>query len=273
MDWTSAYDNSAAVKGSAEFFQTWTAAAEAFRADCLATDSATLDIAYGEDVRQKFDLFRPRGVDPIGLLVHVHGGYWMRTDKSVWSHFATGALARGLAVAMPSYRLCPDVSIATITADVSAAITQAASHIAGPIVLSGHSAGGHLVTRQLCRNAPLGEETALRIRAAASISGLHDLRPLIKTPLNDTLQLSVPTARAESPALLEPRPEASLYAWVGADELPELRRQTALLSTIWHGQLAHTQATEIENTHHFDVIDSLCNADSPILDHLVKHLD
>jgi arylformamidase len=49
-----------------------------------------------------------------GLVVFVHGGYWKAFDKSVWSHLASGPLAHGYAVAVPSYTLCPDNSISEL---------------------------------------------------------------------------------------------------------------------------------------------------------------
>ena len=108
-----------------------------------------LDISYGQSLRQRFDLFLPEN-PPKGLFVFVHGGYWLRFDKSDWSHFAQGPLAHGWAVAMPSYDLCPSVSIAQITRQISQAIMQSAARIAGPLILAGHSAGGHLVARMAC---------------------------------------------------------------------------------------------------------------------------
>ncbi|MEM7376921.1 MAG: alpha/beta hydrolase [Pseudomonadota bacterium] len=273
MDWDTAYDNSAAVAGSAAFFDRWTEDAAVFRALCTGDRRAVLDIPYGDHPRQRVDLFYPTSATPRGLLFHVHGGYWMRTDKSVWSHCAQGALEHGLAVAVPSYRLCPEVSIASITADVASALTLAAERVDGTVLLSGHSAGGHLVSRLLCCNVALPHATAERIAAALSISGLHDLRPLIHTPLNPTLQLSVPTARAESPALLEPRAHTHLHAWVGADELPEFRRQARLLPLIWAGQLAQATHWEVPGAHHFNVIDGLMRPDSAMLSTLVQHLD
>ncbi len=269
MNWQYAYDNSHAVTDSAALIER--AAQRATETRQRHQASAQLDLAYGEHPRQRLDLFLPRTQSARALLVHVHGGYWMRTDKSNWSHCVEGALAQGLAVAVPSYRLCPEVSIASISADVASAIAFAAAKVRGTIVLSGHSAGGHLVARQLCQDSTVSPDIRKRIRAALSISGLHDLRPLIKTPLNTTLQLSQPTARAESPALLDPLPEAVLYAWVGANELPELRRQTQLIGSMWFGLASATSTREVSDQHHFDIIDALEDPDSAMLNTLLAH--
>ena len=48
-------------------------------------------------------------------VVFVHGGYWMKFDRSYWSHFSEGLTARGWAVAMPSYTLAPEARIGSMT--------------------------------------------------------------------------------------------------------------------------------------------------------------
>ena len=68
----------------------------------------------GTAPRNRFDLFLPEDA-PKGLVVFVHGGYWVRFDKSYWSHLARGSVEHGYAVAMPSYTLCPQTRISGIT--------------------------------------------------------------------------------------------------------------------------------------------------------------
>ena len=166
------YANAPFIPGAEGFIERWKSQAAAFRADMLARDAAQLDIAYGQSERQRFDLFLPEN-PPKGLFVFVHGGYWLRFDKSDWSHFAQGPLAHGWAVAMPSYDLCPRVSIAQITRQISQAIVQSAARIAGPLILAGHSAGGHLVARMACADG-LPQVLHERIKRVLAISPLAD---------------------------------------------------------------------------------------------------
>jgi arylformamidase len=260
-DWDDAYANGAYIFGAAEYPPKWEAAAADFRAKLGAL--AKVDLPYGGGHREHFDLFRPEGKAK-GLCVFVHGGYWRAFDKSLWSHLAAGPLARGWAVAMPSYTLAPTARISAITNEVGVAITAAAAMISGPIRLTGHSAGGHLVTRMLCENAPLSGDVAARIENTVSISGVHDLRPLLQTALNDELHLDAEEAAAESPALLAPRRGARLTCWVGADERPEFIRQNALLANVWTGLGAETACVNDGGKHHFDVIDGLSDPSSPL---------
>lgn len=258
-DWDDAYANAPNIPGGARWPDLWVAPAKAFR----QAARGEVDLPYGEHPRARFDLFRPDG-DPRGVFVFIHGGFWMKLDKSYWSHLAAAALARGFAAAIPSYPLCPEARIRDIAAMAGAAVKAAAARFAGPILLAGHSAGGHLVTRMLCEDAPLPPQTAARIARAASISGLHDLRPLMRCAMNATLRLDAEEARVESPALRDPATGASLLCWVGADERPEFIRQNALLANIWRGAGLATAAVEEPQRHHFDVVDGLADPNSAL---------
>ncbi|MEM9012135.1 MAG: alpha/beta hydrolase [Pseudomonadota bacterium] len=258
-DWDDAYANGAHIADAGTYPPRWAAAAAAFRAGL--GDRAELDQPYGPGPRHRFDLFHPDGATR-GVLIFVHGGYWRAFDKGSWSHLAAGPLARGYAVAMPSYTLCPEVRIGEITGEIAAAFETIAARVAGPIALAGHSAGGHLVCRMASTDIALPGELWARVRSATSISGVHDLRPLLRTAMSDDLRLDAEEAAAESPALATPRDSLRLHAWVGAEERPEFRRQSALIANIWSGFPVETALTETPDRHHFDVIDDLAEAGS-----------
>ena len=257
-DWDDAYANMAHVPGAAELPAQWQKDAAAYRESGVTVQQ---DIPYGDDARQKLDIVMPDGA-PKGLAVFVHGGYWMKFDKSHWTHFAEGARASGWAVALPGYTLAPQARIAGITDEIRRAIICAATHIDGPIRLAGHSAGGHLVSRMVCSDITL--PCADRIDHVLSISGVHDLRPLMRTEMYKTLNLDLAEARAESPALLEPRDGANVTAWVGGAERPEFIRQTELLALTWHGFEVDISTVVAPTLNHFTVIDGLKDADSTL---------
>lgn len=262
-DWDNAYANGANIAGGERWPGLWVDPATAFRTARVAAGRAELDIAYGPAERNQLDLFLPDG-EAKGLVVFIHGGFWLRLDKSFWSHLATGPLANGYAVAMPSYTLCPDIRISGIVREIGAAVEKAASMVEGPIRLTGHSAGGHLATRMITATSPLPEAVRSRIVNTVSISGVHDLRPMMATAMNGDLKIDAAEAMAESPALLVPMDGARVTCWVGAAERAEFRRQNALLANIWTGLGAATDAVEEPDRHHFDVIDGLAQADHPL---------
>lgn len=260
IDWDDAYENGGHIAGGAEFIPAWESLAAAFR----QAINHEPDIVYGESPREIYDLFAPPGVSN-GLFVFVHGGYWQRFDKSYWSHLAQGALARGWTVIMPSYPLCPDVSIAQIEQMIASAIRHAAERVSGPLILTGHSAGGHLVTRMACEDSPLEPTVQQRVQHYMPISGLFDLRPLINTRLNAALQLSLRSAGDASPALKTPAAGTKITAWVGASERAEFLRQNALICNVWRGLGSWTRCEEEPDRHHFDIIDGLIDPDSPLM--------
>jgi arylformamidase len=262
-DWDGAYANSANIAGGDRWPAAWLQAAQACRDRLSAAGRSKLDIPYGPGPRNRLDLFLPEAT-PKGLMVFVHGGFWMAFDQRAWSHLAAGAVDHGYAVAVTTYTLCPDVRISEIVREVGAAVGHAAERIDGPIALAGHSAGGHLVSRMVCASTPLPEAVRRRIRNVVSISGLHDLRPLMKTKMNATLRIDEAEALTESPALLRPMADARITCWAGGGERPEFLRQNALLANIWAGLGAATAEVVEPDRHHFNVIDGLADARHPL---------
>ncbi len=262
-DFDDAYANGAHIAGAADYPPRWAAKAEAFRAGRLSEHRAEIDIPYGESPRQMFDLFLPAD-HAKGLAVFVHGGYWKAFGKSDWSHLAAGALDNGWAVALPGYTLAPQARITEIGREIAAAITALAERIEGPIRLSGHSAGGHLVTRMICEGTSLAPHIPSRIEHVLSISGVHDLRPIRRTAMNEILHIDDAEAMAESPALLAPVVSCPVTCFVGANERPEFVRQTHLLASIWTGLGAEIRSIEAPHKHHFDVIDGLEDTNHPL---------
>ena len=262
MDYDLAYANADFIPNAMAYPGRW--AREAAETRAARKDLARLGLSYGESPREALDLFLPEG-PPEGLVVFVHGGYWHLFDRSDWSGFARGALARGWAVALPSYTLAPGARIGTITRQIARAVARAADDVAGPVVLTGHSAGGHLVARMNCADVPLPAALAARLRRIVPISPLGDLRPLTRTGLNATLRLDPAEATAESPALATDRRGIETLVWVGAEERPAFLDQALGLAGAWPEARLHIAP----GRHHFDVIDELTQPESPLVSALL----
>jgi len=267
IDWDDAFDNSGYVKGSDKLQEIWGRNAKNARASL----DSQLDIPYGPGPREKLDLFLPDD-SPRGLVVLVHGGYWIRFDKSYSSHMAQGAVAQGWAVAVTSYPLAPDVRISEITDAVGRSISHAARLVDGPLRLIGHSAGGHLVSRMVSATSPLLDQLKLRLQKVVSVSGVHDLRPLLQTKLNDSLRLDPDEADRESPALLEPLLNIPITFWVGDQERPEFLRQTRLIAEAWELKNADVHSKYHPGQNHFSVIEALSQPGSPLTLELLRCL-
>jgi arylformamidase len=92
----------------------------------------------------------------------------------------------------------------------------------------------------------------------------------MRTAMNETLRIDDWEALAESPALLRPVEGTRLTAWVGAAERAEFVRQNALIANIWRGLGAATEEVAEPDRHHFNVIDGLVEADSPLTRRLLR---
>ena len=107
--------------------------------------SVEKNIAYGDHERQQFDFYTATDSDDSKpLLVFVHGGGWTRGDKKMYKFVAEGLTSEGYDVALPNYRLYPEVNFPAFLDDTANAI--AAIHRKHPsryLVLIGHSAGAY----------------------------------------------------------------------------------------------------------------------------------
>jgi arylformamidase len=253
MDFDRAYANGPFIPDADAFPPRWEREAAAFREGQGAR--AQLGVAYGEGGRQQLDLFWPAAT-PLGLLAFVHGGYWLKFGRESWSHLAAGVLARGWACAIPSYTLAPDARIREMTAEIVRAVEVAARLVPGSVVITGHSAGGHLSARLGCTDVSIDAP----IRRVIPISPLADLEPIALTKMNEMLRLDAAEIEAESPARKTLRAGVAAHVFVGAEERPAFLYQARLLSEAWR-----CPWTPTAGRHHFDVIEALADPASPLI--------
>ena len=260
MDYDRAYANGLYIPGAEAYPARWARDAAEFRAKLGQRTRAA--IPYGPEPRNHLDLFLPDAA-PQGLMVFIHGGYWLRFDRAMWSHLAAGAVARGWACAMPSYTLAPEARISAMTQEITNAVKVAAGLVAGPVVVTGHSAGGHLSARMGCIDVSL----APSVSRVVPISPLADLEPISRTAMNADLRLDPAEIDGESPARLSLRPGVAAHVWVGAQERPVFLWQARLLSEVWS-----CPWTPETGKHHFDVIDGLMDPTSALMSACLDNL-
>jgi arylformamidase len=251
------YNNRIAVPDHPLWLERWASRSR----EATAALAPRQDVRYGRGVRETFDLFLPAG-PPRGTFVFIHGGYWRALDKAEHAFVAPPFVAQGLAVVVLNYDLCPDVTIGDIIAQITRAIAfllrDGARHgvPATPLVVAGHSAGGHLAAMLLATTAAALGWSSHPITAAVSVSGVHDLEPLVQFSYNVDLKLDVGHARAWSPVHHAPQTGAPLLLAVGRDETSEFLRQADLLWDAWPGNRppAATEPLRIPDRHHFSVV-------------------
>lgn len=259
VDYEVEYNNRARVPENPAIIAGWARDAAAYRAQ-----HAPRAMSYGPGARNSIDLFPGSHQGPI--VVFIHGGYWQALDGSFFSHLAGGLNAHGVSVAIPSYDLCPDVSVDDIIGQMRAASRELA-RLGRPLVISGHSAGGHLAACMLATDWPAYDASLPGdlIAAAYSISGLFDLVPLVGTSINRAVHLDQVTARAASPLFWRAPARGSLDAVVGENESAEYFRQSKTIVERWGAAGIATRFGVIPNANHFTAIAPLADPSSPMV--------
>jgi arylformamidase len=264
IDYEAEYNNRARVPEHPALIAGWARDAKAWRAQ-----QRFHTITYGPGARHTIDVFPSRGQGD--LVIFIHGGYWQALDGSFFSHLAAGLNAHGVSVAIPSYDLCPQVSIDDIIAEMRMAARELARS-GRRLVVSGHSAGGHLAACLLATDwrsvdAALPQDL---VKAAYAISGLFDLGPLVETSINGALGLDETTVRRASPMFWQPPAHGTLDAVVGGDESAEYFRQSRLIVDAWGQAGIATRFAEIPGANHFTAIAPLADPASPMTQRLLE---
>jgi arylformamidase len=251
----SEYNNRAKVPEHGGIMAGWKQDAAAFRA---AHGDADIALRYGDSARQELDIFWPGASRDAPLAMFIHGGYWQALDKDWFSHLAAGFLGHGIALAVPSYDLCPQVSLEVLTEQVRGAAAFLIERHGRDVYATGHSAGGHLTAMLLATDFS-ARGVSGKVRGGYAISGLFDLEPLIETSINAGLKLDTTLARALSPLHL-PAPEGKLHAFVGALEGEEYASQSRRIAEAWGGIWGF-----IPEANHFTAIAPLTDPDSEMM--------
>ena len=227
-----AYNNSAAVKNSAQIVADWQR-----RSDLLK--ERKVELRYGEGERNKIDLFGHRKGAP--LLVFIHGGYWQMRSRELFYFIAEGALAHGIGVAFVGYTLAPQKRLDGLVAEIRAAL----DFLDLPHVLSGWSAGAHLAAMAMDHSTVSG---------GLALSGIYDLEPMRHCYVNDKLRLDEAEARRNSP-VLRPFAGKTLFISYGTAELPEMQRQ----SEDYARALKNARLEPLAGHDHFTILEELAS--------------
>jgi len=245
-DWDLAYSNRRAVPDVQQSLERSAQDSAEFAGNYRG--NMARDLAYGGRSRERIDLFEPQML-ALGTMVFIH------------------MLDRGWRVAHVEYPLCPQVAIRDIADAMRRAVEFLAERIPeGPILMVGHSAGGHLATWLASDQGGLKPSTTVRIARVVSLSGLHDLRPLVRAQqLNADLKLDHDEAQRLSPVFARPVGSFDLLCIAGSHELSEFRRQSRLLANLWSGLGVSSQAVEVRGANHYTLLDHLRSAASPMV--------
>ncbi|HUP97376.1 MAG TPA: alpha/beta hydrolase [Usitatibacter sp.] len=267
------YNNRALVPDHPEYFARWARDSEFVR----STLPCELDLAYGTDPRHRMDFFpaaRARGT-----LVFIHGGYWRTLDKSIFSWLAAAWVAAGVNVALPNYRLAPQVGIGEIVDDVVMAMNWLMGSPSalgegrgeGNVVISGHSAGGHLTAALFAAPRDRLHFDPARIVGGVPISGVFEFAPLKLFSFNADFRLDDEAVARLDLARRARSIEAPLVVAAGAAESSEFQRQSRLLAEAWSPQVK--SLILLPGLNHFSVVDAFAERGQPLYEETLRLWD
>ena len=190
------------------------------------------------------------------------------SGHSAGGHLAAAWVAAGVNVVLPNYRLAPAVRIDDIVDDTVAATNWLFAH--GPshgiamdrVVVSGHSAGGHLTAALLAAPRDALRFDLARIAGAVPISGVFDFAPLRVFSFNEDFRLDAAAVERLNLAPRAPTIPAPLVIAAGAAESSEFQRQSQLLADAWKPQVKSLLL--LQGCNHFSVVDAFSERGQPL---------
>ena len=261
LDYEAEYNNRKRVPEHVEIKARWQPASAAY----LPVARAELDQTYGPGERHRYDLYFA-GDPKAPLVVYVHGGYWQRGDRKEYAFLTRALNAAGLDVALPSYSLCPAVTVMDIVGEIRLCLAAIWKKTGKHPLVVGHSAGGHLTAAMVASDwSKVVGVPADLVRAGVAISGVFDAAPLVGTSLNEALRLDVEAARAASPQFWPPPQKGRvLVAAVGGAESAEFLRQSRDIVATWERAGLACEYLEVPGANHFTVVDELTRHESAL---------
>lgn len=139
---------------------------------------------YGPDRRQRIDVYRPRrnSAKPLPVIIFFYGGSWNSGTKNGYAFVARALAARGFLVAIPDYRLAPQVRYPAFIEDGADAVrwmVRGAAQLGGDpdrLAIAGHSAGAYNGAMLAYDKRWLGPDQR-RVRGFIGLAGPYDFLP------------------------------------------------------------------------------------------------
>ncbi|MGX5793846.1 alpha/beta hydrolase [Pseudomonas sp. E2-15] len=152
-----------------------------------STFTKTASIAYGDDPRQKLDIYRPSKASPNApVVVFFYGGSWNSGAKDDYGFVGEALASRGIVAVIADYRLYPQVRYPLFLQDNAQAVAWTYQHIADygadpkQLYLMGHSSGAYNASMLALDARWLGEVnmSPSMFKGWVGLAGPYDFLPI-----------------------------------------------------------------------------------------------
>ena len=222
-----------------------------------------LNLAYGIGKLQKLDVFYKKRTTLMPIHVFIHGGYWRALDKSYHNHMAEAYVNNNLVFFNVNYDLCPNVNLSKIKEQIIEAVIwiyRNSIKFNGNnknIVISGHSAGAHLVSLMLNVNWRKYNLPFNIFKGAALVSGIYNTKIVLMLNINKKIKLSFKEAMKNNTLNVIPMLKIPVLLACGKQEPLGWKEQTVEYYKMLKNNNFKTKLLKNLNENHFSLIDAM----------------
>ncbi|MBG61117.1 MAG: hypothetical protein CMP03_01130 [Woeseiaceae bacterium] len=224
------------------------------------------DLIYGISIDETLDLCLAE-VDDSPLVIFIHGGYWQLLSKNDCLFPAKDFFDEGISYCSIDYTLAPHANIDEMIEQCIRAVQwlyQSAikyGYDEKKFFLIGSSAGAHLAAMTMLTDWENYDLPADIIKGCTLLSGVYDIRPIVKTYINEPLNLDMQTASMLSPLFKVRSHTANLIISWGENETNEFKRQSIEFDKKWKACGNTSHLLEVKGNNHFDIVFNMMKKD------------
>jgi acetyl esterase/lipase len=250
-----------------------------------------VDYVEGEGadpVKNTLDIFQPEGQQGLPVLLFFHGGVWQRGDKAAYTKVGQALARRGILTLVVNYRLTPAVQHPGHVQDAARATAWALENLErfggrkDRVFLSGHSAGGHLVTLLLFEPSYLKavSHAPEELAGVIALSGIFDLtRPIDDTPEGGFQGFIFPPFGQDKAARLAASPVSHLHSvrppllvLLAGEDYKDMRKQSQDFVAALKARKLPVSFLTVPGRGHFELVEQIGSDKDPTTEHLVRFI-
>ncbi len=229
--------------------------------------NCVLDVSYGNDERQKLDIYLPEVSSPENpssaaapVLIFVHGGYWVAGHKDILGFMAPPITTAPAILVAAGYRLAPGAKYPEQVDDCRNALRWVYENISqyggdpDRIFIGGHSAGGHLASLVTLQRSRLPEFQLPPdiVKGCFPVSGVFDVSDSPRER-QEALLSDLSQARDASPIYNTAGNSVPFFLEIGGDDFPDLRHQHPEMVKALKSEPGRVEEMERLGHNHFEI--------------------